>query len=771
MFSVFPSRVTTIVLRWLAACLVLASMLAAPNAHAVEPFVIKDIRIEGIQRTDPGTVFGALPFRIGDTYTDEKGANALRAMFATGLFKDVRIEIEGQVVIVVIDERAIIASISFVGLKEFEQDVLVKSLRDAGIGEGLPFDRALVDRAEQEIKRQYLSRSLYGAEVVTTVTPIERNRVNVTFTMTEGDAARIREIRIVGAKAFGESTLLGQFEASPSGWLSWYTKGDRYSRAKLNADLEKLRAWYLNRGFLEFAIESTQVTISPDKQDITITITIREGQVFSVTGVRLEGNFLGREDEFRSLVAVKPGTPYRGDDVATTVRSMSDLFAAYGFAFARVEPRPEIDRDTGRVRLVFFADPLRRVYVRRIEIAGNTRTRDEVIRREFRQFESAWYDGTKIRLSKERIERLGFFKEVSVETVEVAGAPDQVDLVVTVAEKPTGNLTVGAGYSSAENLTLTAAIQQENVFGSGHFLGLSLNTSDTNRTFAINTVDPYWTVDGVSRAFDLYYRKFSPLNTFSSGYQLTTWGGGVRFGVPFTELDTVFFGLAYEQTEIGDDPNLPNSWFLYQQEYGSQSNGLPLTVGWSRDTRNSSIIPTAGRFFRADAALSLVGDLQYLRLNFQAQQYLELPANFSMCLNGEIGWGFALGDRSYPVFKNFYSGGLGSVRVFQQGSLGVIDPTGAFVGGNRKLNGNAELYIPVPGMGNDKTLRFFTFFDIGNAWGEDQSITWDSLRASVGLGISWISPMGPLKLSYGTPVMYQQTDRIQPFQFQIGTRF
>ncbi len=765
------SRVATSVLRWVMACVMLAGVLFAPAAHAVEPFVIKDIRIEGIQRTDPGTVFGALPFRIGDTYTDEKGATALRAMFATGLFKDVRIEIEQQVVVIVIDERAIIASVSFVGLKEFEQDVLLKSLREAGIGEGLPFDRALVDRAEQEIKRQYLSRSLYGAEVVTTVTPIERNRVNVTFTMTEGDAARIREIRIVGATAFTESTLLSQFEATPSGWLSWYTKGDRYSRAKLNADLETLRAWYLNRGFLEFSIESTQVTISPDKQDISVTITIREGQVYTVTGVRLDGNFLGREDEFRALVSVVPGRPYRGDDVASTVRRFVDLFATYGFAFARVEPRPEIDRDTARVLVVFAADPLRRVYVRRIDVSGNTRTRDEVIRREFRQLEASWYDGAKIKLSKERLDRLGYFKEVSIDTTEVAGTPDQVDLVVTVEEKPTGNLSIGAGYSSAEQLTLTASIQQENVFGSGHFLGLNINTGKTNRTVAVNTLDPYWTVDGVSRGFDLYYRNSSPLNTYGDSYQLTTWGGSVRFGVPFTERDTVYFGLGYEQTQIGDDNFLPNSYFLYRQEYGPSSYSFPLTVGWSRDGRNSAIFPTEGRFYRANAEISALGDLQYARLNLQAQQYLGLPYNLTLGLNGEIGWGIGIGPRSYPVFKNFYSGGLGSVRVFEQNSLGVIDPTGAFIGGTRKMNANAELYIPVPGMGNDKSLRFFAFFDIGNAWGEDQSLTWGSLRASTGLGLSWVSPLGPLKFSYGTPVMYQGTDRIQPFQFQIGTRF
>jgi outer membrane protein insertion porin family len=771
MFPVFRSSLATCVLRLVLACLVLMAVLYAPAARAVQPFVVKDIRIEGLQRSDPGTVFGALPFRIGDTYTDEKGATALRALFATGLFKDVRIEIEDQVVVIVIDERAIIATVSFVGLKEFEQEVLVKSLREAGIGEGLPFDKALVDRAEQEIKRQYLSRSLYGAEVVTTVTPIERNRVNVTFTMTEGDAARIREIRLVGASAFSESTLLSQFEASPSGWLSWYTKGDRYSRAKLNADLETLRAWYLNRGFLEFAIESTQVTISPDKQDITVTITIREGQVFTVTGVRLEGNFLGREDEFRSLVSVVPGQPYRGDDVASTVRRMADLFAVYGFAFARVEPRPEVDRNAARVVVVFAADPQRRVYVRRIEVAGNTRTRDEVIRREFRQFESAWYDGSKIKLSKDRLDRLGYFKEVSVETVEVSGTPDQVDLVVTVVEKPTGNLSIGAGYSSAEQLTLSASIKQENVFGSGHYLGFDINTGKSARTFALSTIDPYWTLDGVSRAFDLYYRASSPLNTYGDSYQIATWGGAVRFGVPFTEVDTVFFGAGFEETQIGDDAFLPNSYFLYREQFGASSYSFPLTVGWSRDARNSSLFPTEGRFYRANFDLSVLGDVQYLRLNLQAQQYLGLPYNLTLGLNGEIGWGFGLGSRPYPVFKNFYSGGLGSVRVFQQGSLGVIDPTGSFVGGTRKMNANAELYIPVPGMGNDKSLRFFAFFDIGNAWGADQAVTFDSLRASTGLGISWVSPMGPLKLSYGTPVMYQGTDRIQPFQFQIGTRF
>src|SRR5664279_3221028 len=371
--------------------LALALALQVGSAWAVEPFVLKDIRVEGLQRTDAGTVFAALPFRIGDTYTSEKGAAALRALFATGLFKDVRIDIESGVAVVIVEERPVIASIDFVGMKEFEKDALVKSLKDFGIGEGLPFDKSLADRAEQELKRQYLTRSLYGAEVVTTVTPQERNRVNVLFTVTEGGPSKIREIRIVGNKVFSEGTLKGLFELNDGGWLNFYLKGDRYSRAKLNADLETLRAYYQNRGYLEFEVESTQVAISPDKQDITITINVKEGQPYTVTAIKLEGEYLGKEDDFRSLVTIKPGQPYRAEAVAETTRAFVDRYGAFGFAFAKVEARPDIDRANGQVVVTLVAEPQRRVYVRRVNVAGNTRTRDEVVRREFRPFESSWY--------------------------------------------------------------------------------------------------------------------------------------------------------------------------------------------------------------------------------------------------------------------------------------------------------------------------------------------------------------------------------------------
>jgi len=758
-------------LRPIAACvLAIGASAVSPAARAAEPFVIGDIRIEGLQRTDPGTVFASLPFRVGDTYSDDKGAAALRALFATGLFKDVRLEIDGRVLVLVVEERAVIATVTFVGLKEFDSDTLSKALKDSGIGEGLPFDRALIDRAEQEIKRQYLTRSLYGAEVVTTITPLERNRVNVTFAMTEGDAAKIREIRIVGSKAFSESTLLGLLEQSTGGWLTWYTKTDRYSRSKLNADLETIRAYYTNRGYLEFEIESTQVTISPDKQDISITITVREGQRYTVTAVKLEGEYLGKEDEFKRLVRIRPGEPYRSEDVAQTTKLFGDLFGLYGYAFARTQARPEIDRASGQVAVVLTADPQRRVYVRRINVAGNNRTRDEVVRREFRQFESAWYDGGKIKLSRDRVDRLGYFQSVEIETEEVPGTTDQVDLTIKVAEKPTGNLLIGAGYSSMDKVTLNASIKQENVFGTGNYLGIEFNTGKSNRLLVLSTVNPYFTIDGISRAIDVFYRTTKPINDQGEEYELVTPGATLRFGIPFSDFDTVFLGLGVESTEIkGDVTN--KSYRDYRELYGSTSTAVPLTLGWARDDRDSALAPNAGSYKRVNLEWSVAGDVRYLRANLQYQHFIPITNRFTLGLNSELGWGEGLGNKPYPIFKNFFGGGLGSVRAFEQGSLGVVDVTNNYIGGNRKFNVNAELYVPVPGAGNDKSIRLFGFMDAGNVWGESEKIEASSLRASTGIGLSWLSPVGPLKLSWGVPLRYEPNDRIQQFQFQIGTAF
>ena len=748
-----------------------AMVFASQAAWALAPFKVQDIRVEGLQRVEPGTIFASLPLRVGDEYSDEKGSAAIRALFALGLFKDVRLETNGNVLVVVVEERPTIANVEFAGTKEFDKDALQKAMRDVGLAEGRPFDKALADRAEQELKRQYINKSLYGAEVVTTVTPVERNRVNLTFTVSEGEPARIKEIHITGNKAFSESTLKGLFDLDTGGWLSWYTKSDRYARAKLNANLETLRSYYLQRGYLEFRIDSTQVAISPDKQDIAITINVTEGERFVVSGVKLEGNFLDRDDEFKSLVSIQPGEPYNADKVTETTKAFTEHFGNFGFAFARVEAVPEIDRETNRVAIVLRAEPSRRAYVRRIQVSGNNRTRDEVIRREFRQYEASWYDGDKIKLSRDRVDRLGYFTEVNVETQDVPGSPDQVDLVINVAEKPTGSLQLGAGFSSAEKIALSFSIKQDNVFGSGNYLGVDVNTSKYRRTLVFSTTDPYFTQSGISRTFDLYYRTDKPYQDQGGNYEIVTTGTSVRFGVPFSEVDTVFFGGGLEHTRIKAGTNIPAAYLAYADAYGYSSNGVPLTIGWSRDDRDSALAPNSGRYQRLNSEWSVAGDARYVRANYQYQQYVPLNKKFTLAFNGELGLGKGIGGRPFPVFKNFYSGGLGSVRGFDQGTLGPRDITGASLGGPKKVTLNAELVAPFPGAGNDRTLRVFGFVDAGNVFGDNEKISFGEMRASAGLGLSWISPLGPLRIAYAQPVRKQAGDKIQKLQFQIGTSF
>ena len=759
-------RPLLILARAVVACLVVVQL-----AWAVEPFEIKDIRIEGLQRVEPGTVFASVPFRIGDTYNDDKATSAIRSLFGLGLFKDLRIDVNNGVVVIVVEERPVIAAVDFVGAKEFDKEVLRKSLRDVGLAEGRPYDRALADRAEQELKRQYINRSLYAAEVITTITPIERNRVNLTFSMIEGDVAKIKEIRIVGNKVFSESTLRDQFDLGTGNWLSWYTKSDRYSRAKLNADLETLKSYYLSRGYLEFRIDSTQVSISPNKQDISITINVTEGERFGVSAVRLEGYYLGRDEEFKSLVTIRPGQAYNVNDVTQTIKAFSDYFGNFGFAFARIEPRPEIDRATNLVTVVLQADPSRRAYVRRINISGNARTRDEIIRREFRQMESAWYDGDRIRLSRDRVERLGYFKEVAVDTQEVAGSPDQVDLMVSVVEKPTGMLQVGAGYSSFEKLFLTLGIQQDNIFGTGTYLGTQISTSKYNQALTVNYTDPYFTDEGISRTIDFYHRSSKPYIEQAGNYRFITEGIGLRFGIPTSELARFVVGGAVEQTTIEPGSSMPAAYYNYAERFGYTSRSTPLSLGWIRDSRDSALVPTRGNLSRIYTDWAITGDTRYVRYGGVHQTFIPLTKQYSLALNGELGLGKGLSNYPYPVFKNYYVGGLGSVRGFDQGSLGPRDVTGLVLGGTKKVVMNAEIQMPFPGAGNDKTLRLYSFIDAGNVYGEYDKIDLSNMRSSFGLGFSWVSPMGPLRLAIARPITKFSGDRILPLQFQVGSTF
>jgi len=753
-------------------CVLVAAAISGMSAWAVEPFKLKDIRVEGLQRIESGTVFASLPFRVGDIYNDESGAAAIRALFALGLFKDVRLDAQGDVLVVIVEERPSISEVEWVGLKEFDKDVLLKALKEVGIADGRPFDKALADKAEQELKRQYITRSLYGAEVVTTVTPVDRNRVKLTFTVTEGGPSKIKEIRITGNQSFSEGTLKDQFNLDVGGWLSWYTKSDRYSRTKLNADLEALRSYYLSRGFLEFRVDSTQVGISPDKQDISIAINVTEGERFVVSGVKLEGNYLGKEDEFKALVKIGIGQAYNAETVAETNKAFTDYFGKFGFAFARIDARPEIDRLTNRVNFVLVAEPSRRAYVRRINVAGNNRTRDEVVRREFRQLESSWYDGDKIKLSRDRVDRLGFFTDVSIDTQEVPATTDQVDLTINVVEKPTGSVSLGAGFSSTEKVALSFGIRQENAFGSGNYLATEINTSKYNRTIVISTTDPYFTPEGISRTIDVFHRTARPYLGDLNAYSLVSSGAGMRFGVPFSEIDSVYFGVNLEKTTIRPGNNLPNAYVEYMQQFGYSSTSLPFTIGWARDGRDSALVPTRGILQRFNSDLSVTGDARYVRTNYQIQQYTPLTKKYTLALNADLGWGQGLSNRPYPLFKNYYVGGLGSVRGFQQSTLGPSDSTNTlYLGGPKKIVMNAELMAPFPGAGNDRTLRLFAFTDIGRAFGENEKLNLSELRSSYGVGLSWISPVGPLRFSYALPIKRQVTDKIQRLQFQIGTSF
>jgi outer membrane protein insertion porin family len=762
--------------------LIAAAVLAtcAGHASAIEPFTVKDIRVEGIQRTEAGTVFSYLPVRVGERFDDDKSIAAIKALYATGLFKDVRLEVDNDVLVVVIDERPAIASVEFTGTKEFEKDVLVKALADIGVGATKTFDKASVDRAEQELKRQYLSHGLYGVKITTTITPIERNRVNVVFAVDEGDVARIKQINIVGNKTFSDKELREQLTLNTGGWFSWYTKADQYSKTKLTADLESLKSFYLNRGYIEMQVESTQVSITPDKKDIYLTINITEGDKYKVADIKMEGEMFGREDELKSLILLKPGQTYSGEMLTASNKRISDRMGTFGYAFANVNANPEINREKREVGFTFFIDPGKRVYVRHMNIAGNTTTRDEVIRREFRQFESSWYDANKIKLTRDRVDRLGYFKDVTIDTPEAQGTSDQVDVNLTVVEKPTGNFQIGGSFSQSEKFTVSASVQQANFAGSGNTVGVEINTSAYSRTVAFSQTNPYYTDDGVSRSFEIYLRTTEPPAANIGSYTIKQTGAKETWGVPFSELDTVFFGIGVERTKVTTDSTSPSKFLQYVRDNGGPSTGIgtvstvsvPLSAAWARDSRDSALTPSLGRYQRVNLELDIIGEQKFFRAIYEQQYYRPITRNITLAMKGEVDYGHGIGDHAYPVFKNFYAGGIGSVRGYESSTLGAADPTtDDALGGAARLIGNLELQMPFPGSGNDRSLRWFGFLDGGQVYQEGDPLRASELRYSTGIGISWISPVGPLKLSYGKPLNAKPGDKIERFQFQMGTGF
>ena len=749
--------------------------LYASSAWAIEPFVVKDIRVEGIQRTEAGTVFSYLPVKVNETMNDDKATAAIKALYTTGFFSDVRLEVENDVLIVIVQERPAIAQIDIDGAKEFTKENLKDGLKQGGLADAKIYDKSLLDRAEKEIKRQYVSRGFYSADVTTTVTPLERNRVALSFKIIEGEVAKIRDINIIGAKAFKEKELRDLFQLTTPGWFTWFSKNDQYSKQKLTADLETLRSYYLNRGHLEFNIDSTQVQITPDKHDIYITINITEGPVYKVSDVKLSGELLLPEAELRSLITIKPGDVFSRERLTESSKKISDRLSNDGYSFANINAVPELDKAKNTAAFTFFIDPGRRVYVRRINISGNARTQDSVIRRELRQVESGWYSGEKITRSKLRLDRTSFFSEVNVETPPVPGTADQVDVNINVTERQTGNITLGAGFSSAEKLVLSGSVSQSNIFGTGNQLSLQINSGRINKIYSLSFTNPYFTPDGISLGYDLYRRNtdFSVLST--GNYTTGTSGAGVRLGLPVTEDNFVNFGLAVERTnlDIFNAAFTPQRIVDFVAQNGNKFDILRGSIGWARDTRDSIFYPTKGHLQEVGTEIGLPGgDLKYYKLRYKQQWLYPATSWLTTSLSGELGYANGYSGQTLPFFKNYYLGGVGSLRGYQTSSLGPRDPaTNDVLGGNRSILFNAEALFPFPVVKQDKSVRLSVFVDGGQVFGKDEKISFGDLRYSAGFAVSWFSPVGPLKFSIAQPIKKKAGDRPERFQFQLGTFF
>lgn len=758
----------------------------ATSVLAIEPFVVRDIRVEGIQRIEAGTVFSYLPVRVGETFDEQKAAQAIKALYATGFFREVLLEAEGDVLVVTVQERPAIAQIGFSGNKSFPSDKMKQGLKQIGLAEGMIFDHVMLDKAEQEIKRLYLSQGKYGATVKAVVSPMERNRVGVRFDIEEGAVSKIRGINLVGNKAFPSKRLLDEFSLTTPHWMSWWTKSDQYSRQRLMADLEALRSFYMNRGYLEFNIDSTQVSITPDKRDIYITVNITEGEKYTVSDVKLAGEMLVPEDELRDLITLQAGDTFSREKLTESSQAIGNRLGNDGYAFANVNVVPELNKEARTAALTFFVDPGRRVYVRRINITGNTRTRDEVLRREMRQMEASWYSSEKIELSKQRLDRLGYFSDVNVETPAVPGTADQADVNINVTEKSTGSIMFGAGLSSADGLVFGVTVNEANFLGSGNRVSAQVNTGKVNTVYSLSYTNPYYTPDGISRGFDLYRRDIDSSSLDVGGFATSSYGAGVRLGVPIDERDMFTTGLAFDFTSIELGSDSPDRYRKYcGNATGCDNYTLRWDLGWMHDTRDNILFPNRGVLQRLTGEIGLPGlDQEYYKVNYQHTWYKDLGKHVTLMLNGEIGYADSYGNRDYPFLKHFYAGGVNSVRGYETSAIGPRDIDSATnndyaVGGTRRVVANAELFFPVPFVRDSKQLRLSAFLDAGTVWSTEKITTnegcnntaSDCLRYSTGVGISWYSPFGPIKLVLAKPLNEQDGDKTEVLQFQLGSQF
>ena len=742
-------------------------------AVAIDAFVVKDIRLDGLQRIAAGTVFNYLPIKVGDRVDGTLTVEAVRALFKTGFFHDVRLEREGETLVVSVVERPSIGSIEFVGNDDIKTENLVDALSQIGFAQGRVFNRSVLDQVEQELHRTYFAAGRYGAAISSTVTPLERNRVGVRIDISEGAVAKIRRINVVGNSEFDDDTLLDEFKLSTPGIFSFFTQSDRYSKSKLAADLETLRAFYLDQGFINFNIDSTQVAITPDRTDVHITINLTEGSQFVVRDLYLQGTLIVAKEELFELVTVAQGDIFSRKQVTETARNIGVRLGREGYLHANVNAVPEIDEEQKSVDLTFYVDPGSRVYVRRINFLGNAKTRDEVLRREMRQVEGGWISTEAIERSKTRLNRLGFFDSVNVETPTVPGTTDHVDVDVEVVERPSGNLLLGAGYSGAQGAVLDVSVTEENLLGTGNRLRASLNTSEVSRDISLSWFNPYWTHDGISRGLEAYNRRTDASDANLADYDLDEIGAGVTFGIPASEFTRVSVGLDVKRTEFLPGPSASDEVQAFLNEHGGDFVTALVTGSWSFDSRNSRWLPSTGSLTRLSGEIGVPGgDLTFYKVFARHQQLLPLAGDFAFALEGEIGYGDGIGGtRELPLTEHFFAGGLRSVRGFRANTLGPRDSLGEPLGGNLKVVGTAALILPLPFSETSNTFRITGFLDTGNVYGAQQDFDFDTLRYSVGVGAIWLSPIGPLTMSFAEPLKTEDVDETQKFQLTFGTSF
>ena len=754
--------------------LVLLALLVSFPALAVSPFTISDIRVEGLERLDDGTVFNYLPQKVGDEMNDDEARIGIRALFETGFFRDVQFEQDGDVLVVKVVERPSIARVDVSGNKELDNEQLETGLRKAELVEGRIFNRASLETMEQEIQNAYLGLGRYSTRVETSVEELERNRVAIKIEISEGRVAKIKKINIVGAEQISAKDLKDEMDLlERKGWRL-FTKRNQYSKQKLEADVERIRSYYLNRGFHDFEIVSTSVDISPNKQNIFISIVVKEGDRFTFGETVLEVD--GDEEAIRKLVTIEPGTPFSRRDVNETRSAIADQYADDGYAFVEVRPVFEVDRENNVVSTVFTIDPRQRVYVRKIDISGNTYTRDQVIRRELRQFEGAWYSAAAVRRSRDRLNRLGFFENVSIETPSVPGTIDQVDLKVVVAERDTGSIQLSAGYSDSDGALVGVNYQQRNVLGTGRELSVDINNSDAATVASINYVNPYYTADGISRGFNITRREVDSSEVDTAEYILDTTSAGVNYKIPIAETNSLNVGLSYERLELESTVETPPE-FLPIIETTPEADDFVLTLGVAKDTRNDFFFPTRGGVVSLGTEIAVPGsDFEYYKVNLQGAYYVPLGKALTFKLGAGVGYGDGYGDSSetgLPFFKNYFAGGSKSVRGYDGRSLGPRDTgqTPQPTGGDRRLLVNAEFLLPAYGDGVSKDKRLGIFFDGGQVYGNGADFEFDDMRYSAGVVFNWFSPLGPFSVSYGEPLNDEEGDEKENFQISFGTVF